>query len=94
LIKNVNLFFYTPISRQRLISSYNATILNIIYQNLIAEDVAKSVIDNFMRISPVAWEHISFTGRYNFTKDNSIVDLEKIVKLLEEKLRKDSKQKI
>jgi hypothetical protein len=75
------------------IISCNATILNIIYQKLIAAGVPKSVIDNFIRISPVAWEHISFTGRYNFTKDNSIVDLEKIVKLLEEKLRKDSKQK-
>ncbi|KKB96531.1 Tn3 transposase DDE domain protein [Candidatus Arcanobacter lacustris] len=76
------------------IISYNATILNIIYQKLIAAGVQKSVIDNFIRISPVAWEHISFTGRYNFTKDNSIVDLEKIVKLLEEKLRKNSKQKL
>jgi hypothetical protein len=76
------------------IISYNATILNIIYQKLIAEGSPKSEIDNFIRISPVAWEHISFTGRYNFTKDNSIVNLEKIVRLLEEKLRKDSKQKL
>ena len=51
----------------------------------------KSVIDNFIRISPVAWEHLSFTGRYNFTKDNSIMDLEKIVRFLEEKLGKNTK---
>ena len=76
------------------IISYNATILNIIYERLIAAGVSKSVIDNFIRISPVAWEHISFTGRYNFTKDNSIVDLEKIFKLLEEKLDKNFKKEI
>ena len=52
------------------IISYNATILNIIYERLIAMGATKAVIDNFIRISPVAWEHISFTGRYNFTKDN------------------------
>jgi hypothetical protein len=73
------------------IISYNATILNIIYERLIATGASKSVIDNFIRISPVAWEHLSFTGRYNFTKDNIIVDLEKIVKFLEAKLNKNSK---
>ncbi|MDA1364051.1 MAG: Tn3 family transposase [Candidatus Marinimicrobia bacterium] len=73
------------------IISYNATILNIIYERLIAACAPKSVIDNFIRISPVAWEHISFTGRYNFTKDNTIVDLEKIVRFLEEKLNKNTK---
>ena len=73
------------------IISYNATILNIIYERLIATGASKSVIDNFIRISPVAWEHLSFTGRYNFTKDNSIMDLEKIVRFLEEKLGKNTK---
>jgi hypothetical protein len=70
------------------IISYNATILNITYERLIASDTPKSVIDNFIRISPVAWGHLSFTGRYNFTTDNSIMDLEKIVRFLEEKLGK------
>ena len=73
------------------IISYNATILNIIYERLIATGVPKSVIDNFIRISPVAWEHLSFTGRYNFITDNSIMDLEKIVRFLEEKLGKTTK---
>ena len=73
------------------IISYNATILNIIYKRLIATGAPKSVIDNFIRISPVAWEHLSFTGRYNFIKDNIIMDLEKIVRFLEEKLGKYAK---
>lgn len=73
------------------IISYNVTILNIIYERLIATGASKSVIDNFIRISPVALEHLSFTGRYNFTKDNSIMDLEKIVRFLEEKLGKNTK---
>jgi len=66
-------------------------LLNIIYERLIATGASKSLIDNFIRISPVAWEHLSFTGRYNFTKDNSIMDLEKIVRFLEEKLGKNTK---
>jgi len=66
-------------------------LLNIIYERLIATGASKSLIDNFIRISPVAWKHLSFTGRYNFTKDNSI-DLEKIVRFLEEKLGKNTKQ--
>lgn len=69
-----------------LIIASNSTVLNIIYQRLIAAKVEKSVIDNFLRISPIAWDHVSFTGRYKFIKNSSTVDLEKIVKLLEEKL--------
>lgn len=40
------------------IISYNTAILNIIYERLIATGSSKSVIDNFIRISPVAWEHL------------------------------------
>lgn len=52
------------------------------YEKLIVTGIPKSVIDNFIRISPVAWEHLPFTGRYNFTTDNSIMDLEKLGKTL------------
>jgi len=83
-----NVSTYAFILLANKIISYNATILNITYERLIASDTPKSVIDNFIRISPVAWGHLSFTGRYNFTTDNSIMDLEKIVRFLEEKLGK------
>lgn len=41
----------------------------------------------FLRISPIAWNHIIFTGRYNFKNNNTKVDLEKMIVSLEEKLR-------
>jgi len=53
------------------IISYNATILNIIYERLIATGASKSAIDDF-------------------TKDNSIMDLEKNVRFLKEKLGKNT----
>ncbi len=32
--------------------------------------VAQEIIDEFSRISPIAWAHILFTGRYSFKKKN------------------------
>ena len=52
--------------------AYNSTMLNAL----------------FLRISPIAWNHIIFTGRYNFKNNNTKVDLEKMIDSLEEKLRK------
>ena len=46
------------------------------------------VIDEFIRISPISWSHIIFTGLYSFKHSNNTVDLEKMINLLEEKLRK------
>jgi TnpA family transposase len=69
-----------------IIIAYNSTILNILYEKLIEAKAPKPVIDNFLRISPVAWNHIAFTGRYNFIKDSSTIDLENVIKLLEGKL--------
>jgi len=70
------------------IISYNSTILNALYEKLVASGASQVVIDKFIRISPIAWEHISFTGRYNFKKDGSTVDLETMINILEVKLRK------
>ncbi len=70
------------------IISYNSTILNALYEKLVASGASQVVIDKFIRISPIAWDHISFTGRYNFKKDGSTVDLETMINILEVKLRK------
>jgi len=50
--------------------------------------VPQVVIDKFIRIFPIAWDHTSFTGRYNFKKDNTTVNLETIINILEAKFRK------
>jgi len=71
-----------------LIISYNSTTLNILYEKLLAAKAPKSVIEKFVRISAVAWDHLAFTGRYNFKKNDTTVELEKMVEILEEKLSK------
>jgi hypothetical protein len=62
--------------------------LDILYQKMIAEGAAQSIIDEFVRISPIAWSHITFTGRYSFKNGTGKIDLEKMIDSLEEKLRK------
>ena len=73
------------------IIAYNATVLNILYEKLINSGAPQEIIDKFIRISPIAWDHLSFTGRYNFKKDGSTVDLEMMLKTLEERLYKNLK---
>lgn len=73
-----------------LIICYNATILNVLYEKLLAANAPKSIIEKFIRISAIAWDHLVFTGRYNFRKNDSTVNLEAMIKILEEKLNKMS----
>ena len=69
------------------IIAYASTFLNTIYLKLIAEKAPQSVIDEFLRISPIAWCYITFTGRYNFKKNNGKIDLQEILNSLEAKIR-------
>jgi len=69
------------------IIAYNSTLLNSIYQKMIAEKAPQSVINEFLRVSPIAWCYIIFTGRYNFKKNNGKIDLKAILDALEEKIR-------
>ena len=78
------------IQASRLIANcviaYNAILLSNVYLKLVekyGEDKAKQIIN---RISPVAWQHINFTGRYKFMSKDYAPDIEAIVKLLESKL--------
>jgi len=76
----------------RLVSNcviaYNAMLLNELYLRLcstVGEEKAKAIVRH---ISPVAWQHIIFTGRYHFKDQVGQIDFEKMIALLEEKLRK------
>ena len=69
------------------IIAYNSTLLNTIYQKMITEKVPQSVINEFIRISPIAWFYITFTGRYNFKKNTGKIDLQEILNTLESKVR-------
>lgn len=54
------------------IIAYNSIILNTVYEKMIRDGVKQEIIDDFCRISPIAWIHILFIGRYNFKKSNGI----------------------
>ena len=65
-----------------------AIILNTVYEKMIREGVAQKIIDEFSRISPIAWVHIIFTGKYNFKKGDGGIDVDAMVNALEIRLKK------
>jgi TnpA family transposase len=84
----------TSIQASRLVSNcviaYNAMILDKLYHRLcatIGEKKAKAILS---KISPIAWQHIIFTGRYHFKDQEKQIDFDKLIALLEEKLRKSA----
>jgi hypothetical protein len=66
---------------------YNSIILNAVYEKMISDGASQEIIDEFSRISPIAWAHILFTGWYSFKKNNEAIDIAKMVKWLEMHLK-------
>ncbi len=69
-----------------LIIAYNTMLLEEVYQRLIkrvGEDKAKAIM---AKISPVAWQHILFTGRYDLLSQRGKINLDNLVVFLEKKL--------
>jgi hypothetical protein len=57
---------------------YNMTILSLLWERQEAtQDMA-----HIAHISPVAWQHINFYGRYEFTKASEPINMEEIVEAL------------
>ncbi len=71
----------------RSVGPYNSIILNAVYEKMIQEGVSQEIIDEFARISPIAWFHIAFTGKYNFRKSNGEIDIAAMVDALEKHLK-------
>ena len=65
------------------IIAYNSIILNTVYEKMVNDGVAQEIIDEFARISPIAWVHILFTGRYSFKKNNGAIDIAAMARWLE-----------
>jgi TnpA family transposase len=65
------------------IIAYNSIILNTVYEKMVRSGVKQEIIDEFARISPIAWAHILFTGRYSFYKSNGNIDVIKMAQALE-----------
>ena len=42
------------------------------------------------KISPVVWQHILFTGRYDLVSQRGVIDIEKLVDFLEKKVDKNT----
>ncbi|MDD5581429.1 MAG: Tn3 family transposase [Methylobacter sp.] len=69
------------------IIAYNAIILNTVYERMLTAGTSQAIIDEFARISPIAWSHIAFTGKYNFRKSHSDIDVNAMANELEEHLK-------
>jgi TnpA family transposase len=67
--------------------AYNAIILNTVYERILAAGASQKIIDEFARISPIAWSHIAFTGKYNFRKSDGDIDVDAMVNELEKHLK-------
>jgi TnpA family transposase len=57
---------------------YNATILSNVMRYQV-ENGDQALAISLERISPVAWQHINFYGRYEFTKSFQPIDMDAIV---------------
>lgn len=53
----------------------------------LANGVPQRIIDEFTRISPIAWTHALFTGRYSFKKSGGNIDVEAMAKILEDHVK-------
>ena len=67
--------------------AFSALILNAVYEKMLEEKVEQAIIDEFARISPIAWAYIVFTGKYNFKKSDGSMDLGAIVDALVKHLK-------
>ena len=71
------------------IIDYNSVILNAVYEKMVQNGVSQETIEEFARISPIAWVHILFTGRYNFKKNTGIIDVAAMAREMERHLKKN-----
>ena len=69
------------------IIAYNSIVLNNIYENMIAEGVSQEELDKFARISPIAWAHILFTGKYKFKNKKGQIDVSKLIMILQSAMK-------
>lgn len=75
-IRNNRISAHTVRLISNCIIAYNSLILNKVYEKMLADGVDQEIINEFLRISPIAWVHILFTGQYNFKKGNGDIDLD------------------
>ena len=70
-----------------IIIAYCSVILNTVYVKMLKDGVSQEIIDEFARISPIAWVHILFTGRYSFKKSTRDINIAAMAQELEKHLK-------
>ena len=56
---------------------YNATLLSTLYQHYRSVDPEKS--KEIIRFSPVAWQHISFIGKYELYNKGDVINIQEVL---------------
>lgn len=56
---------------------YNATLLSTLYQHYSSIDPEKA--KEIIRFSPVAWQHISFIGKYEFYNRGDVINIQHLI---------------
>lgn len=69
------------------IITYCSIILNEVYVKMLRENVSQEIIKEFARISPIAWTHILFTGRYSFKKSTGDINIATMAQEIEKHLK-------
>jgi len=59
---------------------YNASLLSMLYEHYLDSDPQKA--KEILRFSPVAWQHISFIGKYEFYDNKELIDIQEVMKNL------------
>lgn len=75
-----------------MIVAYNAIILNNLYAKSLKAGQKASDLEELLRISPMSWMHIAFTGRYTFKNGNKKIDLKEMINILTKELRARKKK--
>lgn len=69
------------------IIAYNATMLNDIYEKLLKSGTEQKMLREFLRISPIAWAYLLFTGQYSFKNKRGNINIQEMTELLESKIK-------
>lgn len=66
--------------------AYNAILLSNVYEDLVVKFGEERAREIMSHVSPVAWQHINFTGRYKFMAKNKAPDIDVLSEWLASKL--------
>ena len=59
---------------------YNATLLSSIFEHNRSASFEKLAV--IIRLSPVAWRHISFIGKYEFYNKETVINIQDAINIL------------